>query len=255
MSSSRPHKQRKQELQGATLGSCCQLKSWHFNAWKCQVESKLTWSWLFTSFLGLDGSEWMSGYDWRYKDGDYRGALLQYRQALDLCLHPALAVPRRRDHMKTALTRRWRDIDRTLTRMEYAGDNSEVSCGGWKHHCKLEEKYILHAYKRKHVCSHFRKPTVASLFRIWLPAMKLASAPNCLEILQPRSALSPSSDWCTLIPLVGVDPFLPNVVCPSLQRRCLMLKRAGDCAAACEESLVGSSRGGRRLQTSVHLTD
>ena len=153
------------------------------------------------------------------------------------------------------LTGHWRDIDRTLTCMEYAGDNSEVSCGGWKHHCKLEEKYILHAYKRKHVCSHFRKPTVASLFRIWLPAMKLASAPNCLEILQPRSALSPSNDWCTLIPLVGVDPFLPNVVCPSLQRRCLMLKRAGDCAAACEESLVGSSRGGRRLQTSVHLTD
>ena len=34
-----------------------------------------------------------------------------------------------------------------------------------------------------------------------------------------------------------------------------MLKRAGDCAAACEESLVGSSRGGRRLRTSVHLTD
>ena len=153
------------------------------------------------------------------------------------------------------LTGHWRDIDRTLTCMEYAGDNSEVSCGGWRHHSKLEEKYILHAYKRKHVCSHFRKPTVASLFRIWLPAMKLASAPNCLEILQPRSALSPSNDWCTLIPLVGVDPFLPNVVCPSLQRRCLMLKRAGDCAAACEESLVGSSRGGRRLQTSVHLTD
>ena len=259
MSSSRPHKQRKQELQGATLGSCCQLKSWHFSAWKCQVESKLTWSWLFTSFFG---SGWVWVNVW------VRLEVQRWRLSRSVASVPASPGPlfasspcssqtsrSLEDSIDTTLTGHWRDIDRTLTCMEYAGDNSEVSCGGWRHHSKLEEKYILHAYKRKHVCSHFRRPTVASLFRIWLPAMKLASAPNCLEILQPRSALSPSNDWCTLIPLVGVDPFLPNVVCPSLQRRCLMLKRAGDCAAACEESLVGSSRGGRRLQTSVHLTD